>query len=44
MVAYNEDPKNGKVAGLAFHGKSNLVQAMRLLRYVIFDSGDRKKK
>ena len=43
MVAHNEDTKNGKVAGLAFHGKSSLVQAMRLLRYVIFDSGDGEK-
>ena len=44
MVAFNEDKINGKIAGLAFLGKPNLVHSMRPLRYIIFDNGDNNKK
>ena len=43
MVTYNEDPLEGKIAGLSFLGRSSHVYAIRLVRYIVFDNGDGKK-
>ena len=44
MVTYNEDPLEGKIAGLSFLGRSSHVYAIRLVRYIVFNDNDGTKK